>query len=137
MNWDMNMEKSEVWSYAHEDESEVINRVKKCNISYRVLGKSDRSAMPLGNGELCTSVWTEDNGDICFYLSRSDALTELDRTVKLGMVRLPFTPNPFMNGNYEQTLNIGDGYIIFRGKGTKIKMFVDPKADQIVISSRN
>ena len=89
--------------------------------------------MPLGNGELCTSVWTEDNGDICFYLSRSDALTELDRTVKLGMVRLPFTPNPFMNGNYEQTLNIGDGYIIFRGKGTKIKMFVDPKADQIVL----
>lgn len=133
MNWDMNMEKSEVWSYAHEDESEVINRVKKCNISYRVLGKSDRSAMPLGNGELCTSVWTEDNGDICFYLSRSDALTELDRTVKLGMVRLSFTPNPFMNGNYEQTLNIGDGYIIFRGKGTKIKMFVDPKADQIVL----
>lgn len=115
---------------------EIISRVKKCNITYSILGKSDRSAMPLGNGELCTSVWTDGNGDICFYLSRSDALTELDRTVKLGIVRVSFFPNPFVNGNYKQTLDLGDGCIIFQGDGTELKMFVDPDANQVVLKGR-
>lgn len=63
-----------------------MSQVKDCNITFHSLGETDRSAMPLGNGECAASVWTEQNGDICLYINRTDALTELDRTVKVGMV---------------------------------------------------
>ncbi|MCC6579972.1 MAG: hypothetical protein IT440_05975, partial [Phycisphaeraceae bacterium] len=49
------------------------------NVIYRSPGRSDRSAMPLGNGETAISLWVEENGDLLFYLARSDAQTELDR----------------------------------------------------------
>lgn len=113
---------------------DVIKEIKKCNVSYHVLGKTDRSAMPLGNGELCSSVWVNESGEICFYVSRSDALTEQDRTVKLGMMRVAFKPTPFVKGKYCQTLDVADGCVSFEGEGTKVWMCVDPESDQIVLS---
>ena len=44
-----------------------MSQVKDCNITFHSLGETDRSAMPLGNGECAASVWTEQNGDICLY----------------------------------------------------------------------
>lgn len=111
----------------------VIQQIKDCNVSYHHPGKSDRSAMPIGNGELCSSVWVNEQGKICFYISRSDALTELDRTVKLGMVQLSFSPNPFTDGIFEQTLDLADGCITFWGKGASIWLCVDTTCNQIVL----
>lgn len=112
---------------------DIIQEIKKCNVSYHILGKSDRSAMPLGNGELCVSVWVNEAGEICFYISRTDALTELDRTVKLGMVKVDLQPNPFTGGTFVQTLDVADGYIYFEGAGAKLRLCIPPGDDQIVL----
>lgn len=112
---------------------DIINEIKKCNVSYNILGKSDRSAMPLGNGELCASIWTNEEGEICFYMSRSDALTELDRTVKLGMIKVKFEPNPFINGQFCQKLDVADGYIAFQGKGADLIFCIPPNENQIIL----
>ncbi len=112
---------------------DIIEQVKQCNVSYHVLGKSDRSAMPIGNGELCASVWTDAEGKMNFYLSRSDALTELDRTVKLGLVQVSVSPNPFKNGDFCQELDVADGCLAISGTGARIWMCVDSQTDQIVI----
>lgn len=114
-------------------EQQIIEKIKESNVSYCVLGKTDRSAMPLGNGELCTSVWVNEKGKICFYISRSDALSELDRTLKLGMVILDFYPNPFLNGHFTQTLDVADGNIRFQGDETEIYMCIDPECNQILM----
>ena len=117
---------------------DILEKIKQSNVTYHTLGQTDRSAMPLGNGELCVSVWTNEQGEICFYLSRSDALTELDRTVKLGMVKLRFSPDPFTGGDYVQTLDIADGNIHFTGdsaggRKTEILMCVDTAQNQVLM----
>lgn len=111
----------------------IIEKIKKCNVTYHSLGKTDRSAMPLGNGELCTSVWADGKGRICFYVSRSDALTEWDRTVKLGMVRVDLKPNPFMDGTFTQELDVADGCIKFSGNQAEVKMIVDKDSNTIML----
>lgn len=117
--------------------NDIINQIKTCNVTYHIPGKSDRSAMPLGNGELCVSLWVNEEGEICFYLSRSDALTELDRTVKLGMVKIGLHPNPFLEGSYVQTLDVADGYIHINGKGANIDIFVDTQINRVIITGKS
>ena len=113
---------------------DILKEIKKCNVSYHILGKSDRSSMPLGNGELCTNIWVDEEGQICFYLSRSDALTELDRNVKLGFFKINISPNPFIGNKYEQTLDVADGYIKITGEDACIKVYIDPDKNQIVLN---
>lgn len=104
---------------------EVLEQIMKCNVSYHIPGQSDRSAMPLGDGELCASIWTEESGNVCMYLSRSDAKTEYDRTVKLGMLKVNFSPNPFVKDEYLQTLFLAEGRIGIRGKDGEIQIWID------------
>ena len=71
---------------------------------------NDRGAMPLGNGEVGLMLWVEADGDLQFYIGRSDSRTELDRLVKLGKVRLNLSPNPFATGKaFRQQLRLRDG----------------------------
>ena len=44
----------------------ILEKVSSCDIMYHILGKTDRSAMPIGNGELAASVWVNKKGEICF-----------------------------------------------------------------------
>jgi hypothetical protein len=71
--------------------------------------------MPLGNGDLGANLWVEPSGDIVFYLSKSDAWSENIRLLKLGRVRLRFSPNPLAAGApFEQTLDAGSGSVSLR-----------------------
>lgn len=104
---------------------EILKQIQECNISYHLPGQTDRSAMPLGNGELCASVWTDQKGNICMYLSRSDAKTEYDRTVKLGMLKVSFSPNPFKEGEFVQTLHLTEGRIEIKGTEGSVQIWID------------
>ena len=54
--------------------------------------------MPLGNGQVGINLWVEEDGDLRFYISRTDSLTEVSRLVKVGGVRISLDPNPFKKG---------------------------------------
>ena len=81
--------------------------------------------MPLGNGDIGLNVWTEANGDICFYISKTDAWDENGRLLKIGKVVVNISPNPFSNQDiFEQTLDIYNGGINIRaGSGTNTFQF--------------
>lgn len=85
--------------------------------------------MPLGGGDIGLNVWTENN-QILFYIARSGMFDENNSLLKLGRVRLTFSPNPFENGtNFKQELHLKEGYITISGtKGkqtTEVKLWVD------------
>ena len=62
--------------------------------------------MPIGNGEIGANVWVEENGDLLFYLSKTDAWSENGRLLKLGKVRVALAPNPLQQGGtFRQTLD--------------------------------
>ena len=56
-------------------------------------------SMPIGNGEVGLNVWVEADGDLVFYISRTDAWSECNRLLKLGRVRVKLSPNPFRQGH--------------------------------------
>lgn len=108
------------------------------NVIYAKPGKSDRSAMPLGNGRLGISLWVEQDGDLQFYISHTDAQSEMDRNLKLGKVILSLDPNPFTTGcQFVQQLILREGSIEITTSGSSnkvhIKVFVDSEIDTIYL----
>jgi hypothetical protein len=99
-------------------------------------GKDAGDSMPLGNGEVGVNLWVEENGDLRFYISRTDSLSEISRLVKVGQVRISLSPNPFTAGaRFRQHLFLDSGCCtIFAGEGkneTTLAVFVD--ADRPVV----
>jgi hypothetical protein len=98
--------------------------------------KDSAGSMPLGNGEVGINLWVEENGDLNFYISRSDSFSEIGRLLKVGQVKVAITPNPFVTGSpFVQRLHLHDGVCsISAGEGEKqvtLKVFVD--SDQPVV----
>ncbi|MCP4449873.1 MAG: hypothetical protein GY809_00305, partial [Planctomycetes bacterium] len=82
--------------------------------------QDSRGSMPIGNGEVGANVWVEENGDLLFYLSRTDTWSENCRLLKLGRVRVTLTPNPFPEGGaFSQTLDVERGEILIRFKAAE------------------
>lgn len=43
------------------------------NVSWDTPGPTSAQSMPLGNGDIGLNVWVEPGGDLCFYISKTDA----------------------------------------------------------------
>jgi hypothetical protein len=117
-------------------ESSAPADLEKCNVVWTTPSKDAAGSMPLGNGEVGLNLWVEENGDLQFYVSRTDSYSEISRLVKLGKVRLSMTPNPFAKGQpFKQELRLRDGVCEITagesGKEVIIKIFVD--ADRPVV----
>ena len=97
------------------------------DVKFDSLGHSSCNSMPLGNGDIGLNVWTEQNGDVLFYISKSDAWEEADNLVKVGRVRVSLSPNPFAGvKTVQQVLKLKDGEIqVSNGLGTVLKVWVD------------
>ena len=100
------------------------------------VGGSDRASVPLGNGELCSNVWVQRDG-IHLYLARSDAISELDRTLKLGEFVVTLDPNPFEEGTVRQELNLRDGSFHVSAEGpfgsVRVVVLIDSESDAAII----
>ena len=87
-------------------------------------------SMPIGNGDIGLNVWVGEDGDLLFYVSKTDSWSENARILKLGRIRVSFTPNPFAPGNsFSQELVLRDGVIeIAAGEGDSavdLRVWVD------------
>jgi len=68
--------------------------------------------MPIGNGDIGLNVWVEEEGDLLFYIGKTDAWSENARLLKLGRIRVKMKPNPFIKGlPFKQTLKLKEGEI--------------------------
>jgi len=103
------------------------------DVVYTEAATSDRSAMPLGNGEVAVSIWATVEGVVKFYVARSDALSETDRTLKMGTVEVALTPNPFQGRDFRQRLNLADGSVEIEGEGCRLVAFVSQLRDVIYL----
>jgi hypothetical protein len=93
-------------------------------------------SMPMGNGEVGINLWVAEDGSLNFYISRSDAFSEIGRLLKIGQVRVTLSPNPFAVGRpFRQRLHLRDGVCeIAGGDGANrvtFRVFVD--AEQPVV----
>ena len=101
-----------------------------------------RGSMPLGNGEVTVNAWVETNGDLQFYIGRSDSYSEISRLLKVGLIRVSLSPNPFQAGQpFSQHLHLQDGVMeISGGEETNqvtLKLFIDPDRPVIYVTGRS
>jgi hypothetical protein len=120
----------------HEVEARKGPPLEYYNVVWQTPSRDSSGSMPLGNGDIGLNVWAEADGDLLFYIGKTDAWSENVRLLKLGRVRVKLEPNPFLSGlPFEQTLRLGKGEIEIRaGKpelAINLKLWVD--ADRPVI----
>jgi hypothetical protein len=71
-----------------------------------------QGSMPLGNGDIALNAWVEPDGDLRFYISKSDAWDENARLLKVGRVRIHFEPSLWKAGQpFRQELKLGEGCV--------------------------
>jgi len=86
--------------------------------------------MPLGNGDIGINAWAEADGDLQFFISKTDAWDDYSRLVKIGKVRVRLSPNPFISGQpFKQALNTRDATLAIElGEGQRkveVRVWVD------------
>lgn len=104
------------------------------NVEWNTPSENSAGSMPLGNGELGANLWVEKNGDLLFYLSRTDAISEANRLMKMGRIRVSLSPNPFQEGKpFSQQLVLKDGAIYVTagksGETVKFCFYMDPNQE--------
>ncbi len=107
-----------------------IFKVSDYNVIWASPSENSLGSMPAGNGDIGINLWAEKNGDLIFYISKTDAWSENARLLKIGKVRVSIFPNPFSEGStFRQELALQDGMIkIQSGEGNK-KMEIDAWVD--------
>lgn len=105
-------------------------------VVWDVPSRSSSGSMPLGNGDIGLNVWAEEDGDLLFYIGKTDSWDENGRLLKLGRIRISLLPNPFSKGlPFRQILHTAEGYIeIVAGRDREevnLRLWVD--ANQPVV----
>lgn len=96
------------------------------DVVWHSLGNNENDSMPLGNGDIAANIWTEKNGDIMLLLAKADAWTETGSIVKLGRVRVKFSPGPFADSvGFTQALRLENGSVELRRGNSKVVVWID------------
>ena len=123
-------------AHAQTAPSATSDPMDSLNLVWDSPSKGSGGSMPLGNGEIGLNVWVEQDGDLLFYISKTDAWSGNTRLLKVGMVRVQLSPNPFAGGKpFRQELRLRQGEIQIDagepGAVTTLRVWVD--ANQPVI----
>lgn len=98
------------------------------NVTWNTQSNNSSESMPVGGGDIGLNLWVE-QGEIYLYLSRSGTFDENNTLLKLGRVKVKFSPNPFEGKTFKQELILKDGYAQISGSNgnlnTQIKVWVD------------
>ena len=99
---------SAVSSFAQPSRYPKPHWTAPCNVVWTSPSHDATGSMPLGNGQVGINLWVEEDGDLRFYISRTDSLSEVSRLLKVGGVRISLDPNPFKKGLlFRQELQVG------------------------------
>lgn len=112
------------------------------NVVWDTPGSDHHDSMPIGNGDIGLNVWTEPGGDLVILIAKSDAWSGNARLLKLGRVRLSFSPHdPMSDDSFTQTLRLRQGEIeISHAAGEnnqRIRVWVDAHRPAIHIQSES
>ena len=132
----------------------VSNQLDSYNVQWDTPGPTSAQSMPIGNGDIGLNVWVEQNGDLAFYISKTDAWGgELDAQkdpwmkqggvlMKLGAIHVSVSPNPLAkSASFKQILKLGGGEILVQeGEGkaaVKLRVWVDANHPVIRVEAQS
>jgi hypothetical protein len=98
--------------------------------------------MPIGNGDLAANVWVESNGDLVFYLSKSDSWSPQQELLKLGRIRMKMDPPLIAEGStFKQELDLQSGAIRIQSaignRQSAIRFWIDANHDVVNVEIKD
>ena len=110
------------------------------NVSWNTIGTNSMQSMPIGNGDVGLNVWTETNGDLVFYIGKSDAWSDDvvgdSGLMKVGGVRVSLNPRPAINP-FLQVLKVRTSEILVQENDTTFRVWVDANNPVIRVEVTN
>ena len=119
-----------LWGQDTVSAFDLTTLLDACNVSWDVPGPTSAQSMPVGNGDIGLNVWVEANGDLSFYIGKTDAWNQdvLDEhgLLKLGAVHISLNPSVLSPGvPFTQVLKVHEGEIqITEGSGNNAVVFL-------------
>jgi len=108
------------------------------NVTWTTPGPTSAESMPIGNDDIGLNVWVEANGDLVFYISKTDAWSEDNYgswgLLKLGKVRVSLNPVPTVTP-FLQVLKLRTGEIQITENNTTFRVWVDANYPVIRVES--
>jgi hypothetical protein len=109
--------------------SGIAASIDDFNVVWDSPSTNHHGSMPLGNGDIALNAWMTKDGDLHFYISKTDAWDDNARLVKVGKVRVHFEPNPIVTGQaFRQELRLNEGRLemtIGKTAESRIRLWVD------------
>ncbi|WP_443947332.1 DUF5703 domain-containing protein [Pedobacter sp. AW1-32] len=91
------------------------------NVIWTTQSRNSSESMPVGGRDIGLNLWVE-KGEVYLYLSRSGTFDENNSLLKLGRIKLKFSPNPFEGKTFKQELILKDGYAQISGVEGKLSI---------------
>lgn len=128
-----------LFSACAQSDYDPIAALENYEVVWDSPSKDYSGSMPCGNGDIGCNVWMEENGDLLFYIGKTDSWDDNSRLAKVGRVRVRLSPNPLLPGSYfRQALRLKDGTVEIRcgesSRPTKIQVWVDANHPVIHVS---
>ena len=110
-----------------------MSNPRSYNVVWDAPSHDAQGSVPLGNGEIGLNAWLSLQGELNFYISRTDSWGDNGRLLKLGRVRIALDPSPNVS-IVRQTLDIltgtwhvriGPSQDHHRDSQTDIRLWVD------------
>ncbi|PUZ22773.1 hypothetical protein DCC81_20310 [Chitinophaga parva] len=115
-----------------------VNSLSAFNVQWNEPGPTAAQSMPTGNGDIGLNVWTAANGDLCFFIGKTDAwgaaapdeknnwVKEGGVLMKLGMVRVAVSPSPLATGAaFSQVLRLHESEVLVKEGHLQMRVWVD------------
>lgn len=99
------------------------------NIQWTTQSKNSSGSMPIGNGDVGANVWVTKEGKLQLLISKTDAMSEIGRLLKIGKIEMQFSPNILSSDSFHQELIIEKGVVQIRAtegnRNLKIRCWID------------
>ena len=95
-----------------------VDPLDSYNVVWDSPSENAHGSMPLGNGDVGINAWVGANGDLVFYVSKTDAWDENAGLCKIGRVRVKFDPPMAVQTGFRQELKLRDGVIEISAKAS-------------------
>ncbi len=120
-------------------EAKLVEKLAAYNVVWDTPSENSAGSMPLGNGDIGLNAWVEKNGDLVFYISKTDAWDENARLCKIGRVRVKFDPALDAGAGFKQQLLLQDGILQIdakiQDKPAKIQVWVDANQPMVRVDA--